>query len=404
METHRPTTPFGRRTLTLAYVASQAVAKACPPDKATHKWNVFRDICAAKDRLGVSDRALAVLNALLSFHQETVLTGADIIVFPSNRQLGIRANGMAPATLRRHLAALVDAGLVIRRDSPNGKRYARKGRDGEVETAFGFDLMPMVARAEEYGDLAETVRRDERVTRLLRERITLCRRDIVKAISAGIEEGVEAPQGWEAVHAAYQAIVTRLPRTATVEVLTEVAADLKLLADEVFNLLEAWTDRQNMSGNESQSEQHKQNSNPKQVFELELPSERRQPQAQSITEKPPVKPQAYPLGMVLSACPDLVDYAKGGHINDWPDMLRTVSAVVRPALGISPSAWQAAQDAMGEIPAAITVAAILQRAEAISSAGGYLRDLTRRAGEGKFSVGPMLMALLKTGRQDRRSG
>ena len=101
MEPYHPTTPFGRRTLTLAYVASQAVAKACPPEKAAHKWNVFRDICAAKNRLAVSDRALAVLSALLSFHQETVLTGPDLIVYPSNRQLGVRANGMAPGAFER---------------------------------------------------------------------------------------------------------------------------------------------------------------------------------------------------------------------------------------------------------------------------------------------------------------
>jgi DNA-binding transcriptional ArsR family regulator len=34
---------------------------------------------------------------------------------------------MAPTTLRRHFATLVDAGLIIRNDGPNGKRYARKG-------------------------------------------------------------------------------------------------------------------------------------------------------------------------------------------------------------------------------------------------------------------------------------
>jgi len=47
-------------------------------------------------------------------------------------------------------------------------------------------------------------------------------------------------------------------------------------------------------------------------------------------------------------------------------------------LGISPSAWEAAQSVMGEIPAAVVVAAILQRGAAIMSAGGYLRELTRK--------------------------
>jgi replication initiation protein RepC len=128
MESHLSTTPFGRRTLTLAHVASQAVAKARPQEKAVHKWQVFHAICAAKARLGVSERALSVLNALLTFHPEIALSGEGLIVFPSNEQLSARAHGMAPATLRRHLAVLVDCGLIIRRDSPNGKRYARRSR------------------------------------------------------------------------------------------------------------------------------------------------------------------------------------------------------------------------------------------------------------------------------------
>ena len=87
MESHQSTTPFGRRPLTLAHVASQALSKARPPEKSVHKWHVFRAICTARARLGVSERALAVLDALLTFHPETALTGEDLVVFPSNQQL-----------------------------------------------------------------------------------------------------------------------------------------------------------------------------------------------------------------------------------------------------------------------------------------------------------------------------
>ena len=218
--THLATTPFGRRSLTLAHVASQATAKARPPDKAVHKWQVFRAICTAKARIGVSERALAVLDALLSFHPETTLSGEGLIVFPSNQQLALRAHGMAPATLRRHLAALVDCGLIIRRDSPNGKRFARKGRGGTIEMAFGFDLSPLVARAEEFEAWAEDVQAEERALRLVRERITLCRRDIAKMIATGIEEGVptrragQGPSDWAEIHGLYRGILERIPRTA----------------------------------------------------------------------------------------------------------------------------------------------------------------------------------------------
>lgn len=47
-------------------------------------------------------------------------------------------------------------------------------------------------------------------------------------------------------------------------------------------------------------------------------------------------------------------------------------------LGISPHAWDEAREVMGEDAAAVTVAAILQRAEHIKAPGGYLRALVER--------------------------
>jgi replication initiation protein RepC len=64
-------------------------------------------------------------------------------------------------------------------------------------------------------------------------------------------------------------------------------------------------------------------------------------------------------------------------------------------MGISPSAWEDAQVAMGERQAAITLAAIYQKGDQVKSPGGYLRNLTDRAKEGKFSVWPMIMALVR---------
>ncbi len=97
--------------------------------------------------------------------------------------------------------------------------------------------------------------------------------------------------------------------------------------------------------------------------------------------------------MVLEACPDIIDYARGG-IGSWRD-LATTAALVRAALGVSPSAWAQAIEALGEIDASIVIAAILQRGDEIKSAGGYLRVLTAKARAGEFSIGPVLMALLR---------
>ncbi len=400
MEPVLPTTPFGRRTLSLAQVASQMVAKERPPEAAAHKWKIFRALCTARARLGLSERSLAVLNALLTFHPETVLTGDDLIVFPSNEQLALRAHGMTESTLRRHLAVLVDAGVIIRRDSPNGKRYARKGRDGSFSQAFGFDLTPLVARAAEFEGLAEEVQADERKLRYVRERITLARRDIVKIIATGIEESVplqlagQGPSTWEGVHSHFRAIVGRIPRNATIEDLEPIADELAALADELLKALEGHVKAEILDGNAAQNERHVHNSTPKPPIDLE-PALQKSRLAQPARPTPDPKRPAeivFPLPMVLDACPDIADYAKGG-ISHWRDLL-AAAAVARKALGVSPSAWEEAQAVMGEKSAAIVMAAILQRGAAITSAGGYLRELTRKAQVNEFSIGPMLMALL----------
>jgi replication initiation protein RepC len=82
--------------------------------------------------------------------------------------------------------------------------------------------------------------------------------------------------------------------------------------------------------------------------------------------------------MVLSACPDIVDCTKGG-ISNWRDFLATV-AVVRLMLGISPSDWEEARTVIGEAEASVVVACLPQRSSTIQSAGGYLDELTRKAG------------------------
>jgi replication initiation protein RepC len=83
----------------------------------------------------------------------------------------------------------------------------------------------------------------------------------------------------------------------------------------------------------------------------------------------------------------------------------TAAVVVRSMLAISPSAYEAACEVLGPENAATVIACILERAGHINSAGGYLRDLTRRAERGEFTLGPMLMALARAnGTPAKRAG
>jgi hypothetical protein len=97
------TTPFGRRRISLGLIATQQQARAVEPEKTVHKWKVFQAISEAKDKLGLPDRAIAVLQALLSFHGVDGRRSADR--FPLEREtLQPRPwdrPGNAPAASRR---------------------------------------------------------------------------------------------------------------------------------------------------------------------------------------------------------------------------------------------------------------------------------------------------------------
>lgn len=396
------TTPFGRRPMTLALVRRQVATTEIRPGKSVDKWKVFRDASSARKPLGLQDCSLAVLDALLSFYPDKELRqDAQLIVFPSNAQLALRAHGIAGATLRRHLALLVEAGLIVRKDSANGKRYARKDRVGEIESAFGFDISPLLVRAEELAVLAQQMAADQAAFRRAKENLTICRRDVRKLISAAIEEG--APGDWETIEDIYISLVGRIPRSPSVDDIMSVLDEMKTLLEEIVNRLEIQDKGENTSANAAQNERHIQNSNTDSLNEFE-PSSRKEQAATPVGENRPKQEQIqkFPLGMVLRACADISMYGPGGAIGSWRDMM-TAAVVVRSMLGVSPSAYQEACEVMGPENAATAIACILERNGHISSPGGYLRDLTRKAAKGEFSLGPVLMALLRSHGHGERS-
>ncbi|RCW82352.1 plasmid replication protein RepC [Phyllobacterium bourgognense] len=415
MNREMTTTPFGRRPMSHAMLEAQAAARNCPAMQVADKWKLFRTITEARPALGVSDRSLAVLHALLSFHKPAELDSeSNLVVFPSNRELSMRAHGMAPVTLRRHLAALVEAGLIIRRDSPNGKRYVRRDQEGDVKTAFGFDLSPLVARAGEIEQFAAAIRAEDLAKRLLRERISLHRRDIAKMIIFAEEQELDGP--WSAISERFIPLARPLLRGFDRRGLDVLAAALDDLRWDVEKLLEIHANYRKSNASDVQNERHIQNQNPDSSSEFEPGIEKSQgangeaswnddsePEStkeidagvtdQPIPSRNKLTPKAFPLGLILKACPDIVDYALRG-IESWPDLVQTAN-LVRVTLGISPDAWNQAVETFGANEAAIVVAAILQKGEAITSPGGYLRSLTDKARAGSFSSGPLLMGLLK---------
>jgi replication initiation protein RepC len=370
------------------------------------KWALLRALTDGRAAFALSDRAIAVLDALL-----TCLPGREIdgalpqIVFPSNRELSARTGGMAPATLRRHLSSLIDAGMIERRDSPNGKRYCRKNEFGEAENAFGFDLSSFAMAATHIHAAAEARKAAEKAIKRLREEVSLLIRDCAKIIAAALEEGRGTPAEWETYAAKLATLSLRLSRAVDGEPLVQrrncllalrAAIEevyLKSLSDQELSANDADFERQylysNANTNFDINNENKKEENPAPVgLEIKAGAEMPSPFAKVMRARPN---PAIDLNRLLAACPDFSGYARDG-IHSWRDAAG-IANLVRSMLGISPDAWAQALALMGEHSATITIAAILQRAGSIKSPGGYLRTLTERASAGKFSVLPMLQAL-----------
>lgn len=369
------------------------------PQLARDKWAVMRDLTVARAAFGVSDRDLAVLNALLSFHPHPTLAEGDgTIVFPSNASLSERAHGMPESTLRRHLAALVKSGLVIRHDSPNGKRYARRAGE-QLQVAFGFDLRPLLLREAEIAQAAQAAREAQARYKALREAVVLILRDVAQLIEYG-REAVSA--NWDALSDMLALMNREMRRKLGLEEMTNMhlrANDLREKA-KTFIPKEKTED---MSGKDVNTERHIQDSNIN-LYESESSKKMKEaagsPLPSSLDDLDPSEPEKeaeapkLPLWLVLQACPDARDYSPE-PIRSWDDLIARAE-FVHPMMGISPSAWAEAARHMGATNAAITVLAMLQRSEQIHNPGGYLRALSGKAADGGFSPGPMVMALMQT--------
>jgi replication initiation protein RepC len=287
----------------------------------------------------------------------------------------------------------VEAGLIIRKDSANGKRYARKDEAGKIESAFGFDISPLLARSEELAAMAQQVMADRAAFKRAKENLTICRRDVRKLIAAAIEERAEGD--WKSFEDSYAALAKAIPRTPSTSDILTVLTQMNQLRQQVLNQLETKRNSAEVSSNAAHHEQHIQNSDSESIHESEQCVETVQEEKTSkADDRSKRRLKAFPLDLVLKACPTIGDYNPAGNIVNWRDLM-SASVAARSALGVSPSAYQSACEAMGQENAAVAIACVLERASFITSPGGYLRDLTRRASRGEFSLGPMLMALLR---------
>lgn len=362
---HISTTSQGRRA-EAHRLSADGTPLATSQQQSVDKWSLIQELTDGHEALGLTDRNLAVLSALLSFYPGREMRPGALTVFPSNASLSARLHGMPESTLRRHLAALCQAGLIDRCDSPNGKRYATRDGQGRIDRVFGFDLRPLLDRAAEIAEAAEDARETRRLVRKARQSISLLLRDLAETLGEpGVQSAETAPCLAE--------LQRLMRRKLNLGALGQVESRLLCLLAELGSPAKT----PEMSANDSQNERHQQNTNSDDLESVRV-------------EEPSELP---PLALVLKAVPDIATYAQA-PVRNWRD-LAGVANFVRPMLGITQETWSFARQSLGEGQAAVALSCILQRFSDIRNPGAYLRRLAQAE---TFRIGPMIMALLR--RQD----
>lgn len=295
--------------------------------------------------LGVKPTILATLEAMLSC---LAPKRNHNMVFASNLTLSSRRNGVSDRTLRRHAAALQEAGLLQRKDSANGKRFTRYDPNAKQAMHFGFDLSPLFDRLAEIAALALRAEQTAAQIAYLKSKIRAQLRPLLQADPTN-ERGLD--------------VLRRLRTKLTVEDLSALSLTLPMGVHEAEdNRPETHLGAEEMSASDGQNVRHHQRSK-KENTEEEEPS-REKPKAEETLS----------LAELVTACPDAASFSLRSikHFGDVVSHAQTLA----PMIGIDHATYSQAVRSIGALPSAITVWAIVQFHDRIKNVGAYFRAIT----------------------------
>jgi replication initiation protein RepC len=347
--------PIGQRV-------SQVLSADNPkPDRFT----LMRTLSLAASRLGLGPSVVATVDALLSCLPPK--RNHDV-VFASNATLVLRRNGISDRTLRRHLAELVNAGLMIRVDSPNGKRYSK--RDPSMGTAmrFGLNLSPLFAAYDKLAELAAQHAADIERIDYLRTKI----RSIIHQLETS---------GCSDLAADARRI---LRRQLSVHQLETWLLDLEALFPSLKdNSVETPLAAEEMSGSNGQNVRHQQNSE----------KENTDKEIEPINTTPQPASQAVSLEQLTQACPEATSFMTG-QLSSPLDVIAHARRLA-PMIGIDRFCYEAAEQRLGSLGAALTIWGLMERQGRIARFGAYFRAVTSGKRSQSFDPWMLINQLLK---------
>jgi replication initiation protein RepC len=192
----RAGTPTGFRRLTPGLLHSDRMAEAFAglPDGVTVPGKLLAAFKAAAPRLGIQPRLTHAVDWLFRFTMpQDWEAGSRPIVWPS-ASFQASEFGLSPTQVKAINRALIEAGLVTMKDSPNGKRYGKRDRKDCIVEAYGFDLSPFAARYAEFVRVAEEAKAERIAMGRLRRRATIARKGVIQILETAAEYGFDGDE------------------------------------------------------------------------------------------------------------------------------------------------------------------------------------------------------------------
>jgi len=421
--------PTGFRRLTPGLLAADRTAEGFDglPDGVTVPGQVLAALKAAAPRLGLAPRLVHAIDWLFKFTQpQDWGRGGRPIVWPS-ASLQEDALGLSPTQAKATNRALIEAGLITMKDSPNGKRYGRRDAQKRIVEAYGFDLSPLAARYAEFVRLAEEAKAERAEMGRLRRRATIARNGITQILETVAEYGF-AGEEWLTLIRETRSLTLALRRVeqpAEMALGVESLERRQRLARERLEslLLKAASDTpesvdSDPKGPENRPHQHiyKSTLNPEQdTVTASQGSKSTLGEAVPIPERPQTppnppdraagqgaeKPARTDSGTVMRLstaelmmlAPRLRVYLKT-PTPAWPEIVDAADWL-RGELGVSKSLWGEACVAMGREQAAIAIAIVSAKPAAHfrSTPGGYFHGMVAKAKTGELNLGRTVWGL-----------
>jgi replication initiation protein RepC len=366
----------------------------------------------AEPYLGLPAHAFKLLSWLVKQTQaQDWEEGSRPIAWPSARREA-EFLGLSPARVKALNRALFEAGMFVIRDNEQGKRYGRRGPDGRIIEAFGFDLSPLALRSDEFIHVAAAAKVERDQMKDLRRRVTLARRAI-RQVGEALAAVGPLPASWAQMEADAAALVVAARQAERSEELALVAASLERRKTEAEQALRDASKPVETNPVGLENEPHTTSTNLTKnpsdtVTAYEDSSRAAQPERTTTPPVPPLgaeKEFRLKAGQLLDLAPRLA-LCVTSATPTWPDIVNAAGSLLRQELGVSPSLWGEACQILGREQAALALAIVSTKAPAhfTRGAGGYFAGMVRKAERGELRLERSVWALreAKWGKAEKR--